>query len=511
MASLSDDPTRHVVIDRRSDRYLAFPDVIRTPDNTLVVAYNEADKHVRPTSRILVVRTSRDNGLTWSEPIYPETTSSHCPRIVMTPSRDLIISDSSRVYHRSRDNGQSWEPIHTHGLSHDMHDRLMALGDTGYLTTGHCHIGSTEHPAIRQRPTQQKVFRSTDNGQTWGPWSILAQHRNLVLCEASMTRLPNGCILALMRENSFVFEPMYCVLSTDNGISWSAPTATPLIGHRPTLGTLPDGQLLVTYRNVGPDQGTCAWIGSVEELMSGFRVHGLTTNPANPTLTDAGLRIRTTPGTKSVVRYALRPMTDPRTATATLETDITVHAADANGCGIRLGTWWKLTTTHITPDGYDAQALPLRKGTVNHIQLHYANGFVTARVNHDTTTTIAIDPDHAETRPIMIGAPSPFEDNGVDCCWHRISLHVTEPAFDREERWHWTPRQGLPDQWVRDSVLELRNDRHAATPDFGYSGWTRLADGTFFCAYHHGGGTEPGYEPLHSSHIAGTRFSLEDF
>jgi len=511
MPSLSDDPTRHVVIDRRPGRYIAFPDVIRASDNTLVVAYNEADKHVRPTSRVLTVKTNRDNGRTWSEPFYPDSPKSHCPRLYKAPGNELIISDSSRIFHTSHDNGQSWKPFNVTGLSHDMHDRIMDLGNNIFLTTGHRHVGNEEHPAIRQPPTQQMVFRSEDRGLTWATHSILAEHRNLVLCEASMTRLQDGRIIALMRENSFVFEPMYCSISTDNGTSWSAPMDTPLIGHRPTMRLLPDGRLLVTYRNVGPDWGTCAWLGSVDELMSGFRVHGRAADPSNPTFTPDGLRIRNKTGNESVVRYALRPMTDPRTATATLEAEVKIDAASANGCGIRFGTWWRLTPEHITPDAKEASPVPLSTGKFNRIRLDYADGLVTLHVNEEKAAAVSVDPDHAETRPIMFGAPYPFEENGVDCTWRRLSLNIMEPAYERDYAWHWKADDGLPDQWVRNHVLELRNDRHAAAPDFGYSGWTMLEDGTFFCAYHHGGGTEAGYEPLHSSHIAGTWFTLDDF
>ena len=124
---------------------------------------------------------------------------------------------------------------------------------------------------------------------------------------------------------------------------------------------------------------------------------------------------------------------------------------------------------------------------------------------------VNVNCDHADTRPIMFGAPYPFENNGVDCTWRNVRLDITEPAYDRHYLWDWESRDGIPDAWAHSRILELRNDRHAAAPDFGYSGWTTLPDGRLFCAYHHGGGTQEGYEPLHTSHVAGTWFSLNDF
>jgi hypothetical protein len=511
MPSLSDQTDRHVVIDRREGNYLAFPDVIRAQDGTLVTAYNEADRHVRPNRRVLVIKSSRDNGATWSDPVYPDSPRSHSPRLKLFPDGTIVLSDSSRVFFESRDNGRTWLPFTATGLTHDMHDRILVLDDGSWLTTGHRHVGQEEHPAIRQPPTEQMVFRSTDRGRTWKPLSVMAAERNLVLCEASMTRLESGRILALLRENSFVFEPMYLVHSDDNGASWSRPEPAALMGHRPTMGLLDDGRLLVTYRNTGPDWGTCAWLGTVEELAFGFQVHGQAADPANPIFTADGMRVQNGAGNGSVVRYALRPMTDPRTASLTLEAEVRVDEAGPNGCAIRVGTWWRLTPDGMIPDADMAQTVSLPRGRFNRLRFVYAVGRVSAFVNGERRAVIDVDPDHADTRPVMFGAPYPFEDNAVDCTWKRVSLNILEPAYDRVYAWNWTAEDGRPDARVRDRVLELRNDRHAAAPDFGYSGWTPLADGSFFCAYHHGGALKPGYEPLKTAYIAGTRFWPEDF
>lgn len=132
-------------------------------------------------------------------------------------------------------------------------------------------------------------------------------------------------------------------------------------------------------------------------------------------------------------------------------------------------------------------------------------------VDGEERASIVVNDDHADTRPILFGAPYPFEDNAVDCTWRRVSLSINEPRLQRQYDWEWTPDNGMPDQWVLDNILELRNDRYASPPDFGYSGWTMLDDTTVFCAYHHGGGCDEGYDPLFTSHVAGTIFSLDDF
>ena len=208
MPTLTDQGDRHTIIDRRKGQYICFPDVVQAGDGRLIVVYNEADKHIAPTRRTLLTKTSFDNGKSWGEIRTMDVNRSHCPRLTRFPDGELVVIDSSRTFHRSMDNGETWETSQTSGLTHDMFDRIVDLGDDIFLTTGHLHRGSFPHPAIRQAPTEQMVYCSKDRGLTWSPLSVLAHHRNLVLCEASMLRLPDGRIIALMRENSFVYEPM---------------------------------------------------------------------------------------------------------------------------------------------------------------------------------------------------------------------------------------------------------------------------------------------------------------
>lgn len=508
MPTLTDKPDRHIVIDRRHGEYIAFPDVIRADNDRLIVVYNEADKHVQPSRRTLLLTTSDDNGQTWNTFTRMDSRKSHCPRLTRLASGELVLSDSSAFFFGSTDNGRTWEPRPVTGWKHDMVDKIIDLGNDTFLTTGHTHRGDP-HPAIGQRPSEQMVYRSKDRGKTWADLSLLTDHRNLVLCEASMLHLPDGRIAALMRENSFVYEPMYLRLSEDNGASWSTPLPTPLIGHRPTMGLTPDGRLLVTYRNVAPDPGTCAWLGTLDQLSSGFRVQGRAPDPTNPVLTPEGLHVKNSAGPDSVVRYALRPLTDPRTATATLEAKVTVRAAEKNGCAIRFGIWWRLYPDCIIPAIEDGTPIPVNPGC-NTLRFEYASGLVTLFVNSEKRTEITVDHDHAETRPILFGAPYPFEENAVDCTWERVSLDIDEPTFQRTYAWEWNAKDGLPDHWARENILELKNARHAASPDFGYSSWTSQADGSFFCAYHHAD-DDADYEPLHTSHIQGTWFSEDDF
>lgn len=514
MPSISSIADRHVVIDRRQGHYLCFPDLCTTASGRLIVTYNEYDKHVGDR-RFLLTKHSDDHGKTWSPPRIVRSERSHCPRIKpLSDGHILLLEDMHKAALWSSDNGDHWAEVKTSGILHGLIDKVLEVEQDTLITAAHAHRGSHPHPATRQATTEQMVYMSTDRGQRWQPLSVMAFDRNLVLCEASMCRLGDGRIVAMMRENSFVYEPMYLCESHDNGRTWTDPRPTPLIGHRPTLGLAPSGKLLVTYRDVGPDKGTAAWLGELDEL-DDFKVHGYA--PGEPTPTDDGLRVRSEAGPGQVVRYALRPITDPRYATSEFEVEVRVDQADINGCGLRFaGLWWKLFPDRIIPEfAGDAPKgiapVEIPEGRFNTIKLVYDSGGCTLLVNGEERLHLSVPDDDAETRPILFGAPYPFEDNSVDCIWKRACLHTAELGYHRGYSWEWNAENGLPDQWKRDNVLELKNDRNASPGDFGYSGWTALPGGRFLCAYHHGGSNEEGYEPGRSAHILGTFFSEDDF
>lgn len=505
MPSISGIDSRHVIIDKRRGQYLCFPDVCRMPGGRIVCAYQEYDQHAA-TRRDLLVKTSEDQGRTWSAARKLPVDISHCPRLSLLGNGELHLLDTNgkRLF-ISPDQGDTWLGPTNPGVrtNHVVFDRPLQLGADTLLTTGHEHRGAPL-PLLRQAPAEQLAYLSKDRGRTYTPLAPIYGGTDLVLCEGSLCLLPDGRIAALMRENSMVFEPMYLSLSSDRGRTWTAPEPTPLVGHRPTLGMTSSGKLLVTYRDVGPDCGTAAWLGTLDELRGSYMVHGLN-------------------------RWALRPMTDPATATAEVECEVRCKAGSMNaytqdndsGAGMHLGLWWRilpdcvlaelpLKHENATPETVRA-ALP--KDQLNTVRLTYASGAVTLRINGHTRAEVRVDPQQASTRIMAFGAISKTgsDGNGEKVVWKRVSQRVSEPRFGREHGWKWQATDGLPHGPKQASVLELDNDRDAHYGDFGYSGWCETGAGRFFCAYHHGGGNEPGYTPSFSSHVRGAWFSEDDF
>src|SRR5699024_7384445 len=73
--------------------------------------------------------------------------------------------------------------------------------------------------------------------------------KGLHLCEGSIIQLPNGSLVAFMRENSNDGRDCYKVISKDFGETWDGPYRMPSPGcHRPVARMLESGKIMLTYR-----------------------------------------------------------------------------------------------------------------------------------------------------------------------------------------------------------------------------------------------------------------------
>lgn len=509
MASLADVPDRHAIIDRRDGEYLSFPDLALTADGALLVVYREADRHV-PRRKKLLARRSIDGGMTWGPPVLVSAHTGHCPRITAFPDgRIAVLDDDGPRLYWSFDHGRTFGVHPAKGFVHGLPDRIIALDRETYLSAGHLHRGSHPHPLTRQPTTEQMCYVSRNQGLDWEARAVMAYDPCLVLCEASMVRLPDGALFALLRENSGVGEPMYWVRSGDDGRTWSEPAPTPLLGHRPTLGLTRSGQLLVTYRDVGPEAGTAAWCGDLDALCADFSVHGRIPAAGVLTLTPEALVVDSAGGLSQALRYQLRPLSDPRRATAVLCLDIEVLVAAENGLAVRFGgQLFRLAPEAVRVEGRP----PVPLGPGRHVLLFsYTPGRVRLAVDGKVRLRLSADPDRAETRPAVLGAADLAAENAATWRLYGLRHETDEPRYGRRYRLDWTPADGLPDAYVRRRVLTLAHARGAAGPDFGYSGWAELPDGTFVAAYHQVRGDEPGYVPGSVSWVEACRFTPGDW
>ncbi|MBG0777351.1 MAG: exo-alpha-sialidase [Desulfovibrionaceae bacterium] len=556
MPSIDHDAARHAVIDARAGHYLSFPDIAQAGDgdrDPLVVVYRESDGHY-PTRQRLLASLSRDLGRTWSAPRALNPSGAHCPRIARldagTPRDRLLAIDDGfpKSVYMSPDQGRSWSVVRANGMRHVIPDRILPLADGTLLTTAHYPRGDAPHPATGQPVCEQLCFVSRDQGRTWEMRSVLSCDPRLALCEASLTRLPDGAILALLRENTGVFEPCYACVSSDEGSTWSDPAPTAIIGHRPCLGVTRAGRLLVTYRNVAPGAGTAAWLGEADDLLAGFRVHGAVGRGCAARVDADGLRLTRAAGGGDLL-YALRPLTDPATARAALEVVVRMEnggesagpEAEANGpgFGLRLGAWFEVGQGWVLPhapgaqreraarQGRDGQRIAVPTDRACRLRLDFDAGVVTLRIDGRRRGVFEVGAGPGARLALLGGMrgarPGARADTRKDDA-HRpeaapfaarllhAHLSIREPRHLREYEWDYRPEtHGLPDAAASAGVLELRAGNGAWGGDFGYSGWAEPRPGLFLCAYHHADGARADYEPTRTAHVALTRFGPEDF
>jgi photosystem II stability/assembly factor-like uncharacterized protein len=106
---------------------------------------------------------------------------------------------------------------------------------------------------------RQLILRSVDGGVNWTTHATIAVNPNQPgegFCEAAIERVADGTLLAVMRTGGYL--SMYTSRSTDNGLTWSAPTplrAGPhsllVTGVYPTLLLMPTGKLVLYFGRPG--------------------------------------------------------------------------------------------------------------------------------------------------------------------------------------------------------------------------------------------------------------------
>lgn len=122
-----------------------------------------------------------------------------------------------------------------------------------------------------------KVYQSitADGGLTWSPPTLAAAYTGRNPCEPYVFRQPGGSQLCcIMRENARAAGKSLMMTSDDEAQTWTTPADTSfmLSGDRHQGITLPDGRLMLVFRNMAGTEETghfYAWIGTYQELTSG--------------------------------------------------------------------------------------------------------------------------------------------------------------------------------------------------------------------------------------------------
>jgi sialidase-1 len=104
-----------------------------------------------------------------------------------------------------------------------------------------------------QRHNESWLFRSRDNGKTWGEPSLMGKHYN----ETGIVALRDGRVLAALRSEKGGHVAI--TESSDQGKSWSTPVQITKDSEHPgDLIQLHDGRVLLTYGERNAPRGVHA-------------------------------------------------------------------------------------------------------------------------------------------------------------------------------------------------------------------------------------------------------------
>lgn len=243
----------------RDDRiYEAWPDVALTAGGRLICVFSECEHHGRRNNVRVMYCISDDRGRTWSpkRALTGVTQSDafwNCARVsVLRDGRVVIACDrlyateenpDNRTYlWFSADEGGSWsKPVET-PVCGIVPTKLTELSTGRWLLGAHRICEQTGKLA-------QAVWYSDDRGAHWSPRITVGSDPRYHLCEASLLELPDGTVVAHMRENSGRGYDCFKSISRDHGETWDGVYPVPLPGcHRPVAGLLSCGKVLITCR-----------------------------------------------------------------------------------------------------------------------------------------------------------------------------------------------------------------------------------------------------------------------
>ena len=548
--SISDDNSRHVLIDRDDDIYQAYVDVALTNSGKLVCVWRETAAHAAGTWSRLVMKNSSDLGKTWSQRMILDDGA----KIDWLLSNVVRLKDGRFVINAvtttgdgylfwSEDDGERWsgpQPTGTKGIGPR---RIVELHNGTLLQPLHRELPRINHWRNRARTI---VYQSTDGGATWNLLSVVADSDVLALCEAPMVQLPDGTVVCYYRETSILHHPTYKNFSYDNGKSWTKPEPTGVVAFQPNTTLLKDGRVLLTYLNVGGNCAAYAWCGDGYDS-TGAQASACWRNDGCATLTPEGLRIKTTGDPKSRPPYFLFPPAESDKSTIVFEARLKcLENATGDACIINIIEAGEL---RFYPDRVDLVHEPLPQKSkpipkwgknikvVESFDVD-ATEFHTYRIvrTPDRILTVSVDDVQRlktdklmKTRPVRFGAGGhdyncfgtsphipgqasvrhavvPQKTKG-ESCWQSVSLRVTNPTLSEYE-YNWQASSGqYPNQYERDNLLEIAYDPKG---DVGEPHSVELPDGRIYCVYHTAAKSEKGRVESRNPYIMGCYIHLSD-
>ncbi len=238
----------------------AFPGLLRLSSGTLLMAYREGSDHWKTDDSVEKMVRSEDGGASWSEPelFFSEPgwgcAAHHGPAQlsngrILWPVMSLRHVGGVREFKTylltSDDEGGSWsDPLFLGPMEgwtwQNQYGRVQVLpGGRIFVLGGGQKVG--------EEPVYSGYFVSNDGGHTFPGRVDVARGLS---DELDIVRVPDGRLMALVRQVREKPRFLHRAYSEDEGSTWSVPEKTDVMGQCPSLLRLPSGTILVGHRQV---------------------------------------------------------------------------------------------------------------------------------------------------------------------------------------------------------------------------------------------------------------------
>ncbi len=244
-------------ISKSKEFYQAWPSLVKLENDDLFCIFTQCNHHIQRDNSLLMFAKSNDRGRIWSEakPFTGLTNKEaffNNARVQRMGDSIVVVCD--KVYENENSESPAdvfmWisddetktftEPIKTAACGIVPDIRQISNGD--WILTAH-----------RKDPVSGKLVQyawiSPDRGKSWSDEIVVGKSPDYNLCEASILECSDKTLVAFMRENSFMGYDCIKAISTDGGYTWGELYHAAIPGcHRPTVGYLNDGRVMLTYR-----------------------------------------------------------------------------------------------------------------------------------------------------------------------------------------------------------------------------------------------------------------------
>ncbi len=246
-------------LSRNDELMEGWPDLIRTSTGKMICVFNQCVGHCNRNHTRIALRESTDGGKRWSDIRFVGCETHHGDqwnsiRISQVSDGRLLLvcdridnnefTDTTAMWiFESRDDGATWTDGRPMGIFGYCSDKIRELSDGTLILLVSSYNSELGKSVVY-------AHRSTDGGETWSDRIPAAVSPMYNFIEPALLVCPDGTLVAFLRENSHKGICCMKAVSHDGGLSWDGVYKLPIPGcHRPSVGWLNDGRLLMTYRH----------------------------------------------------------------------------------------------------------------------------------------------------------------------------------------------------------------------------------------------------------------------